>query len=158
MGSKDKNRKSRSNTSNTLLADPTVLLKDSENDKGTPINNTSQHRKPCSSGQLEKFVDSSSKDRNDGLSCVRERLLKKGFSNKSTNIIMALWRKSTSIKYQIYIYQWLGFCKNHNINYQNASVSNGLDFLTSLYQSGKQYPTISRAKSILSLLFVQVTV
>ena len=78
MRSKDKNRQSRSNTSNTLLADPTVLLKDSENDKGTSINNTSQHRKPCSSGQLEKFVDSSSKDRVDGLSCVRERLLKKG--------------------------------------------------------------------------------
>ena len=81
MRSKDKNRQSRSNTSNTLLSDPTVLLKNSENDKGTPINNTSQHRKPCSSQQLEKFVDSNSKDRVDGLSYVRERLLKEGLSN-----------------------------------------------------------------------------
>ena len=151
MRSKDKNRQSRSNTSNILLADPTVLLKDNENDRGTPINNTSQHRKPCSSGQLEKFVDSSSMGRVDGLSCVRKRLSKEGLSNESTNIIMASSLKSASIKNQIYINQWLGFCKNHNTNYQNASVSNGLDFLTSLYQSGKQYPTISRAKSILSL-------
>ena len=64
---------------------------------------------------------------------------------------MAWWRKSTSIKYQVCINQWLDFCKNHNINSQNASVSNRLDFLTSLYQNGKQYPTISCARSILSL-------
>ena len=83
--------------------------------------------------------------------CVRERFLKEGLSNESTNIIMALCHKSTSIKYQVYINQWLGFCKNHNINDQYASVSNRLDFLTSLYQSGKQYPTISCARSILSL-------
>ena len=64
---------------------------------------------------------------------------------------MASWRKSTSIKYQVYINQWLDFCKNHNINYQNTSVSKGIDFLTSLYQSGKQYPTNSCGRSILSL-------
>ena len=64
---------------------------------------------------------------------------------------MASWRKSTSIKYQVYINQWLCFCKSHNINYQNVSVSNGSDFLTSLYQSRKQYPTINGARSILSL-------
>ena len=64
---------------------------------------------------------------------------------------MASWQKSTSIKYQVYINPWLCFCKNHNINYQNVSVSNGSDFLTSLYQSRKQYPTINGARSILSL-------
>ena len=124
-----KNKQSRRNTSNIPLADPTVLLKNNENDKATPSNNTSQCRKPCSSERLKKFVDSSSKDRFDGLSCVRERFLKKGLSNESTNIIMASWQKFTSIKYQVYINQWLDFCKNHNINSQNASVSNRLDFL-----------------------------
>ena len=127
------------------LTDPTVLLKNNENDKGTPSNNTSQHRKPCSSERLKKFVDSSDKDRFDGLSCARERFLKEDLSNESTNIIMASRRKSTSIKYQVYINQWLV------INFQNASFSNGLDFLTSLYQNEKQYPNISCAKSILSL-------
>ena len=39
--------------------------------------------------RLEKFVDSSSKDRVDGLSCVRERFLKEGLSSESTNVIMA---------------------------------------------------------------------
>ena len=151
MRSEDKNRQSRRNTGNTPLADPTVFLKNNENGKGTPINNTSQHRKPCSSKRLEKFVESSGKDRANGMSCVRERFLKEGLSNESSNIIMASWGESTSIKYQVYIKQWLDFCKNHNINYQNASVSNGLHFLTYLYQSGKQYPTISCARSILSL-------
>ena len=88
-----------------LLADLTVLLKANENDKGAPINNTSQHKEPCSSERLKRFVDSSSKDRVDGLSCVKERFLKEGLSNESTNIIMASWRKSTSIKYQVYINQ-----------------------------------------------------
>ena len=44
MRSEDKNRQSRRNTSKTPLADPTVLLKNNENYKGTPINNTSQHK------------------------------------------------------------------------------------------------------------------
>ena len=147
----DKNRQSRRYTSHTPFADPTVLLKNNENGKGTPINNTSQHRKPCSPERLEKFVESSSKERVDGLPCVRERFLKEGLSNESTNIIVASWRKSTSIKYQVYINQWLDFCKNHNINYHPASVNNELDFLTFLYQNGKQYPTISYARSILFL-------
>ena len=147
----DKNRQSRRYTSHTPFADPTVLLKNNENGKGTPINNTSQHRKPCSPERLEKFVESSSKERVDGLPCVRERFLKEGLSNESTNIIVASWRKSTSIKYQVYINQWLDFCKNHNINYHPASVNNELDFLTFLYQNGKQYPTISSARSILFL-------
>ena len=60
------------------LTDPTVLLKNNENDKGTPSNNTSQRRKSCSSEQLKKFVDSSGKGRFDGLSCARERFLKEG--------------------------------------------------------------------------------
>ena len=101
MRPEDKNRQSRRNTSNTPLADPTVLVKNNENDKGTHSNNTSQPRKPCSSEWLKKFVGSSSKGRFDGLSCVRERFLKKGLSTESTNIIMASWRKSTSIKYQV---------------------------------------------------------
>ena len=154
MRPEDKNRQSRRNASNTPLADLTVLLKTNENDKGAPINNTSQHKEPCSSERLKRFVDSSSKDRFDGLSCVKERFLKEGLSNESTNIIMASWRKSTSIKYQVYMNQWLYFWKNHNINYQNASVNSELDFLTSPYQNGKQYPTISCARSILSL-FIQ---
>ena len=91
--------------------------------KMTPINNTSQHRKPCSSERLKKFVDSSSKGRLDGLSCVRERFLKEGLSNESTKIIMVSWRKSTSIKYQVYINQWLDFCKNHSINYQTCQLA-----------------------------------
>ena len=147
----DKNRQSRRYASHTPFADPTVLLKNNENGKRTPINNTSQHRKPCSPERLEKFVESSSKERVDGLPCVRERFLKEGLSNESTNIIVASWRKSTSIKYQVYINQWLDFCKNHNINYHPASVNNELDFLTFLYQNGKQYPTISSARSILFL-------
>ena len=147
----DKNRQSRRYTSHTPFVDPTVLLKNNENGKGTPINNTSQHRKPCSPERLEKFVESSSKERVDGLPCVTERFLKEGLSNESTNIIVASWRKSTSIKYQVYINQWLDFCKNHNINYHPASVNNELDFLTFLYQNGKQYPTISSARSILFL-------
>ena len=89
MCSEDKN--------NTPLTDLTVLLKNNENNKGTPNDNTSQHRKPSSSKQLKKFVKSSSKDRVDGLSCVREGFLKKGLSNNSTNIITALWQKSSSI-------------------------------------------------------------
>ena len=126
MRSEDKSRQSRRNTSNDPLTDPAVLLRNNENDKETPINKTSQQRKPCSSERLGKFVDSSSKDRVHGLSCVRDRFLKEGLSKENTNIIMASWRKSTSIRYQVYINQWLDFCKNHDINYQNASVSNRL--------------------------------
>ena len=56
-----------------------------------------QQIKSCSSEWFKTFVDSSREDRFDGLSCVSQRFLKES-SNQSTNNIMALWRKSTSIK------------------------------------------------------------
>ena len=56
--------------------------------KGLPLIIPANSGKPCRSKRLEKFVDSSSKDRVDGLSCVRERFLIEGLSNESTNIIM----------------------------------------------------------------------
>ena len=85
------------------MVDPTVLLKNNENEKGQPVmgNNISQHRIFCSSKNLKKFAGSSSKDRFDGLSSFRERFLKEGLSSQSTNIIMVLWQNTKSIKYQI---------------------------------------------------------
>ena len=81
MRSEDKNRQSRRNTSNTPLVDPTAFLKNNENDKGTPINNTIQKGKPSSSEWFKMLDDSSSKDRVDSLSCVRERFLMDDLSN-----------------------------------------------------------------------------
>ena len=81
MRSEDKNRQSRRNTSNIPLADPTAFLKNNENDKGTPINNTIQKRKPSSSEWFKMLDDSSSKDRVDSLSCARERFLMDDLSN-----------------------------------------------------------------------------
>ena len=77
-----------------------------------------------------------------------KRFLKEGYKTK---VLILSWQHGENppqlTSYQVNINQWLNFCKNYNINSQDAS----LHFLTSPYQNGKQYRTISCARSILSL-------
>ena len=65
MPTQDKNRQSRMNTGSTALADPIVLLKNDENEKGSSNNDTTKFNKFSSIKQREDEANSSRKDRLD---------------------------------------------------------------------------------------------
>ena len=74
-----------------------------------------------------------------------------GLPKESIYIIMSLWRSNTSKKYNTYIKQWIEFCEKSNRDLQNATIKDGLEFLTNLFEHNKNYPTISCARSVLPL-------
>ena len=64
---------------------------------------------------------------------------------------MSSWRSNTSKKYNTCIKQWIKFCDKSNGDFQDATVKDGLGFLTNLFEHKKHYSTISCARSVLSL-------
>ena len=67
------------------------------------------------------------------------------------DIIMPSWRSNISKKYNTYIKQWIEFCEKSNRDFRNATIKDGLDFLTNLFEHKKNYSTISCAQSVFSL-------
>ena len=84
--------------------------------------------------------------------CVRQALINSGLAVDTTDIIMASWRDNTKSKYSTYLAQWLTFCERNGINYLQASTSDGLKYLTQVFQHGRQYGTVKAARSALSAI------
>jgi len=81
---------------------------------------------------------------------VREKLTGQGFSPSTINIILSSWRKGTQSQYNSSLQKWLLFCREHHTSIFSPSVSEALDFLTSLYHKGLSYSAINTARSALS--------
>ena len=82
---------------------------------------------------------------------IRKKLINDGLSKESIDIIMSSWRSNTSKKYNTSIKQWIEFCEKSNRNFQNATIKDGSDFLTNLFEHKNNYLTISCARSVLSI-------
>ena len=70
--------------------------------------------------------------------CIRQKLINDALSKESIDIIMSSWRSNTSKKYNTYIKQWIEFCEKSNRDFQNATIQDGLDFLTNLFAHKKE--------------------
>ena len=81
---------------------------------------------------------------------IREKLTGQGFSPSTINIILSSWRKGTQSQYNSSLQKWLLFCREHHTSIFSLSVSEALDFLTSLYHKGLSYSAINTARSALS--------
>ena len=86
------------------------------------------------------------------MSNIRQALLNSGLTVDTTNILMASWRDSTKSKYSVYINQWLSFCEYNGISYLQATPTEGLRYLTQMFNIGHQYSTIKAARSALSAI------
>ena len=88
------------------------------------------------------------------LSCVRERFLTSGISERSVDIMMASWREGTKVQYDTYIRKWVDYCKQAKCDLVSPPVSVAFDFLTSLFDTGLSYSSINTARSALSSVLV----
>ena len=147
MSPKNKEKRERS----TPLAHPTILLPAVANAKTGTNDNPSECKKSVQSGRSTIKVSNSNKDGFNGMHCIRKKLINDGLSKESIDIIMSSWRSNTSKKYNTYIKQWIEFCEKSNRDFRNATIKDGLDFLTNLFEHKKNYSTISIARSVLSL-------
>ena len=85
-----------------------------------------------------------------GLSVIRETLQNKNISERATNVIMCSWRHGTQKQYSMYIKKWFDYCREREINSVQASLSDILDYLASLVESGLSHSAINSARSALS--------
>lgn len=63
---------------------------------------------------------------------------------------MASWRQNTGKQYNTYLSRWLLYCREMRLNMNQATVNDGLEFLTRLYRQGLGYSAINTARSALS--------
>jgi len=63
---------------------------------------------------------------------------------------MNSWRKSTQKQYSSYIYKWIRYAKDKDYSITHPKLTEALDFLTFLFDSGLHYSTLNTARSALS--------
>jgi hypothetical protein len=68
------------------------------------------------------------------------------------DVIMASWRESTKKQYRTYLTRWKQFCAERHINWANATVEQGIDFLANLFEQELSYSAINTARSALSVI------
>ena len=84
---------------------------------------------------------------------IRRHLRGHGIPEKAANVNNASWRNSTKKQYGSYLKKWLYFCSERQISNTYPSISEIVNFLTYLFDSGLGYSAINTARSALLAYF-----
>ena len=85
------------------------------------------------------------------MACIRQSYGSKGLSDRVVSIMQKSWRKSTESAYSSVWRQWSSWCDQQQVDPVSAPLNMVLDYLTELYEEGKQYRTINTARSAISM-------
>ena len=85
------------------------------------------------------------------MACIRDSYGAKGLSDRVVSIMQMSWRTSTESAYFSVWRRWSSWCAQRQADPVSAPLNVILDYLTELYQEGKQYRTISTARSAISM-------
>ena len=86
------------------------------------------------------------------LPLVRRTLEGQGLSRQSADIIMSAWRQNTRKQYKPYLRKWQDYCGQRKTDPLHPPVSEVINFLTMLYNTGIGYSAINTAKSAIASL------
>jgi hypothetical protein len=75
----------------------------------------------------------------NNLPLVWKSLENQSLSTAASNIITQSWRQGTIKQYKSYLQKWELYCSERKIDPIYPSVSDGVNFLSSLYESGVGY-------------------
>lgn len=73
-----------------------------------------------------------------------------GLSDVATDLVMASWRPATHKSYNNYISKWIVYANANSISVHFPNISQVVNFLAHLFQSGLSFSTINSARSALS--------
>lgn len=138
------------------MADSTLVPKPVTNDNRHPQNYHTTQKDAANRRTARQSPRASEKADTDGLPGVRESLEVQQFSPRVTALILQSWRSGTQKQYSIYIKKWKLFCCKKEINFMQASLNHGLDFLAELFEENLSYSSINTARSALSSLLPPV--
>ena len=85
-----------------------------------------------------------------GMLLIRKKLDEHQLSDSTKEVIMASWRQGTAKQYQSFLIRWEQYCVVNNVNTFCATISQGIEFLNSLFRQGLGYSAINTVRSALS--------
>ena len=141
----------RDHSDSTQMATQTLVHRDSA------ISDCSSNTVATCSGPVSaaKHTNISSKSGTvsaDGMETVDRLFKERGFSEQSRQLLKASWRKGTRQDYNAKFRKFCSWCRQRQINTNNANLINVSDFLTDLFHEGLQYRTIAGYRSMLSVI------
>ena len=89
-----------------------------------------------------------------GMSIIRTKTERYNISDAAKDVIMASWREGTKKQNCTCLDKWKQFCAERNINWLNATVEPGIDFLAQLFEQKLSYSAINTARSALSVILM----
>ena len=138
-----------------MVAHPTLVASGNENvDPGTPCS-SQKETDTVPSSTARPGTPTSPEASTSSMSLVRESLGNRGLSESATSLIMQSWRMGTKQQYKPFISKWEQYCSTRQIDPFYATIEQGINFLTELYQTGMGYSALNTARSALStMIFV----
>ena len=88
------------------------------------------------------------------LSLIREGLNQYELSQFAKDVLMASWREGTSKHYQTHLIKWQQYCREKKIDIFEPGITDGIEFIFSLYKAGLGYGAINTAHSAFPLSFL----
>ena len=68
------------------------------------------------------------------------------------DLIINSWAANTRKQYKTYFGQWKELCQDRNLSSTNASISEGSEFLHTLYKKGLSYSVVNTTRSMLFMI------
>ena len=143
-------------TSNQNVTDPTVLpVTGTTTDGQTPTVHSEQGlmedptREDTPNGGEHRHTPS-------GMECVRSSLQERGISREAADLLVKGIRLTTRKTYDSAWAVWRRWCEQKGVNLLQAQVKEVLQFLTDMFNQGKEYKTISVYRSALSAIHPQL--
>ena len=108
------------------------------------------------SAQSQNISPKSATIQSNSMVSVNRSFQDKGFSEDSRKLMVASWRPGTRKDYSVKFKQFSGWCSERKIDPYTATLTNCADFLSSLFQKGLKYRTISGYRSMLSVMLPKI--
>ena len=83
----------------------------------------------------------------NGVPFIRGSLDNCGLSPSAQEVLMASWRTGTTKQYQTYLKKRLSYCTENAVDVFWPGVTQGVEFLVSLFRSGLGYSAVNTALS-----------
>ena len=130
-----------------------VSSSDAPSGSGTSCSASGKERSPTAI-QPQLHPPTPSEVDPDGLQIIRMSLQSQRLSEQAIEIVMSSWRDSTKKQYKTYLARWHQFSTKRSCDPLQPNVTDVIEFLTELFQSGIGYSCLNTARSALSSVII----
>ncbi|CAH3035464.1 unnamed protein product, partial [Pocillopora meandrina] len=132
--------------SNSELANTTLIFQSHGNVGQSTTSSSMSTTVTSASTRSSPSASTVSKASTVGMQIIRKSLEGKNISGHSADIILASWRSGTQKQYQTYVNKWLNYCCERELDSLHPSVTDVIQFLTTLFEKNLSYSSLNTAR------------